>query len=232
MIFLRRSLTGHRSAFVVFAWATKNRRSKRYSVFRSEPKIEPNQRSSGFVSISLPSSSTDPIVPRSFLNFSRCDILPDNSIEKKERKEKRKDESKAIWRFCWIGKQRVADQDSVGRDSMRGVAIRIRSTGNNSCTRARGNPGRSMATAALHDHVFVLLQYNVAFVEEIQHWDRRELGRGAARLWYLTRADQVHQGLDDRVIGRVHMGVQREIALAAAIICVVSVRCYDPVLEK
>lgn len=28
---------------------------------------------------------------------------------------------------------------------------------------------RSMATAALHDHVFVLLQYNVAFVEEIQH---------------------------------------------------------------
>lgn len=89
-----------------------------------------------------------------------------------------------------------------------------------------------MATAALNDHVFVLLQYNVAFVEEIQHGDRRELGGRAARLWYLTRADQVHQRLDDRVIGRVHMSVQREIAFAAAVICVVPVRCYDPVLEN
>ena len=94
------------------------------------------------------------------------------------------------------------------------------------------NPGRSMATAALDDHVFVLLQYNVAFVEEIQHGDRRELGGRAARLWYLTRANQMHQRLDDRVIGRVHMSVQREIAFAAAIICVVSVRCYDPVLQN
>lgn len=34
---------------------------------------------------------------------------------------------------------------------------------------ARLHTCRSMATAALHDHVFVLLQYNVAFVEEIQH---------------------------------------------------------------
>ena len=89
-----------------------------------------------------------------------------------------------------------------------------------------------MATAALDDHVFVLLQYNIAFVEEIQHGDRRELGGCAARLWYLTRADQMHQRLDDRVIRRVHVSVQRKIAFTAAIICVVSVRRYDPVLEN
>lgn len=89
-----------------------------------------------------------------------------------------------------------------------------------------------MATAALDDHVFVLLEYNVALVEEIQHGDRREFGRGAARFWHLTRAHQVHQRLDDRVVGRVHVSVQREIAFAAAIICVVPVRCYDPVLAN
>lgn len=89
-------------------------------------------------------------------------LPPRDSIEKKERR---------IESDYWIGKY-MDCADSVSADStveieVRGVA-EIRGSAGNSCTRAC-NPGRSMATAALHDHVFVLLQYNVAFVEEIQH---------------------------------------------------------------
>jgi hypothetical protein len=87
-----------------------------------------------------------------------------------------------------------------------------------------------VAAAALDDHVLVLFEYDVALVEEVEDGDGRELGRGAAGLGHLARVHQVHQGLDDRVVGRVHVGVEREVALAAAVISVVAVGRDYPVL--
>jgi len=92
---------------------------------------------------------------------------------------------------------------------------------------------RSLVTAAaLDDHILVFLENNIALVQEVQHGYRGQLGGRTTRFRYFSRTHQMHQGLDYRVIGRVHVSIQREIAFSAAVIRVISIRRNDPVLKN
>ena len=87
-----------------------------------------------------------------------------------------------------------------------------------------------MAPATLDNHILVLLKNNIALVEEVEYGNRRQLRRRAAWFRHLARIHQVHEGLHDRVVRRVHMSVEGEIALAATIVSVVAVGRDDPVV--
>ena len=89
-----------------------------------------------------------------------------------------------------------------------------------------------MASAGFHDHVTVLFQYNVRIVVEVEDGDGRKFDGRAARFGHPVRVHQVHERLHDGVIGRVHVSVQRERALAVAVECRIAVRCDDPVLQQ
>lgn len=112
-----------------------------------------------------------------------------------------------------------------------------------------------MAAAGSDHHVAVLLEDDVGAVVEIEHGDGVELRGGAAGLGNRVRVDEVnlggwafgrqtaegdptrapltvtHQGLHDGVVGGVHVGVQREGALALAVVRRVALRSDDPVLR-
>lgn len=88
-----------------------------------------------------------------------------------------------------------------------------------------------MAAAALHHHVLILLQDHVGALVEVEHWDAAQLGGGAAGLGYApVGVHEVDQGLDDGVVGGVHVGVEGEGALSVAVEGGVPVRGDDPVL--
>ena len=87
-----------------------------------------------------------------------------------------------------------------------------------------------MATTALHHHVAVFLQDNVAALVKVEDGDAGELGGGAAGLGHLVGDHQVDEGLHDGVVGRVHVGVEGEAALAVAVEGGVAVWSDDPVL--
>ena len=89
-----------------------------------------------------------------------------------------------------------------------------------------------MTAAALDHHVLVLLQNDVGALVEVEDEDRGELLRGAARFRDVVRVHQVHERLHDGVVGRVHVRVQREGALAGAVEGLVVVGGDDPVLDE
>lgn len=113
-----------------------------------------------------------------------------------------------------------------------------------------------VAAAGSHHHVAVLFEDDVGAVVEVEHRDGVELRGGAAGLGDRVRVDEVdlegggltgqtavepiapgfsgagtHQGLHDGVVGGVHVGVQREGALALAVVRRVALRSDDPVLR-
>jgi len=90
--------------------------------------------------------------------------------------------------------------------------------------------GQSVAAARAYDHVAVLLENDVRAVVEVEDGDGGELGGRATRLRHRQRLGEVRQRLYDGVVGGVHLGVQRERALAVAVECRVALRRYDPVL--
>ena len=92
--------------------------------------------------------------------------------------------------------------------------------------------GQSVAAARAYHHVAVLLQNDVRAVVEVEDGDGGELGGRAARLRHRQRLGEVRQRLHDGVVGGVHLGVQRERALAVAVECRVALRRYDPVLRQ
>lgn len=67
---------------------------------------------------------------------------------------------------------------------------------------------RSVAAAGFDHHVLVALEDDVRVVVEVEYHDGREARGGAAGLGRLRGVHQVHQGLDDGMVGRV--AVQRE----------------------
>jgi hypothetical protein len=89
----------------------------------------------------------------------------------------------------------------------------------------------SMTAAALDHHLLVLFQDDVGVIKEVEHRDRCQFRRCATRLGVLERVHQVDQSLDDSVIGGVHVGVEREAALACTVIGGVAFGRYDPVLR-
>lgn len=64
-----------------------------------------------------------------------------------------------------------------------------------------------MATATLDDHVFVFFKYDVALIEEIEHRDRRQFGGSATGFWHFSRTHEMHQCLNNCMIGCVHVGI-------------------------
>lgn len=89
----------------------------------------------------------------------------------------------------------------------------------------------SVTAAALDHHLLVLLQDDVGVIEEVEHRDRGQFRRCATRFGVLERVHQVDQSLDDSVIGGVHVGVEREAALACTVVGGVAFGRYDPVLR-
>jgi len=83
---------------------------------------------------------------------------------------------------------------------------------------------------ALHHHVLILLQNHVGALVKVEDGDAAELGGSAARLRHVEGRHQVDEGLDDGVVGGVHVRVQGEGALAVAVEGGVPVRGDDPVL--
>ena len=88
-----------------------------------------------------------------------------------------------------------------------------------------------MTAASADDHVAISLEDDVGVIVEVEDGDGRELGRRAARLRHGQRLGEVRQRLHDGVVGGVHLGVQRERALAVAVERRVTFRRYDPVLQ-
>lgn len=87
-----------------------------------------------------------------------------------------------------------------------------------------------MTTTGDDLHVPVLLQDDVGVVVEVHDGDGAELGGGAAGFGRRVLAHEVDERLDDGVVGGVHLGVEREGALALAVEGRVTVGRYDPVL--
>ena len=87
-----------------------------------------------------------------------------------------------------------------------------------------------MASAALDHHVPVLLEDDIGRLVKVQDGDARELCGRAAGLGHILRLHEVHQRLDDGVVGGIHVGVEGEGALAVAVERLVAVRRDDPVL--
>ena len=88
-----------------------------------------------------------------------------------------------------------------------------------------------MTSTALDDHVLVLFEYDVAALVKVEHGDGGERGGGAAGLGHLARVHEVHQGLDDGVVGGVHVGAKGEGALPVAVLGLVALGGDDPVLD-
>ena len=87
-----------------------------------------------------------------------------------------------------------------------------------------------MASAGLNHHVLVLFENHVGAFIKVQNRYATELGGGAARLGHVEGGHEVDEGLDDGVVGGVHVGVEGEGALAVAVVGGVAVRGDDPVL--
>ena len=87
-----------------------------------------------------------------------------------------------------------------------------------------------MASAGLNHHVLVLFKNHVGTFIKVQNGYATELGGGAARLGHVEGGHEVDEGLDDGVVGGVHVSVEGEGALPVTIVSGVSVRGDDPVL--
>ncbi len=88
-----------------------------------------------------------------------------------------------------------------------------------------------MTPACLDDHVVEFFQDDVGVVVVVQDRDGGQLCGGAAGQWGV-RVHEVDKGLDDGVVGGVHVSVQGEIALALAVIGSVGSRGDNPVLDE
>jgi hypothetical protein len=89
-----------------------------------------------------------------------------------------------------------------------------------------------MAAARFDDHVAVLFEDNIGIVVEIKDGDGRQLDGSTARLGHSIRIHQVDQGLNDGVIGSIHVSVQRKRAFSVAVKSRVAIRRDNPVLEN
>ena len=87
-----------------------------------------------------------------------------------------------------------------------------------------------MTATGFHNHVFILFQNNIWAFVKVEDRDSTELGGGAARLGNIEGGHQVDQGLDNGVVGGVHVSVEGKGALAVAVVGRVAVRGDDPVL--
>ena len=89
-----------------------------------------------------------------------------------------------------------------------------------------------MTPTSLDDHVGVLFQDDVVGLVKVEDGDVAEGRGGAAGLGEVVVLHEMHEGLDDGVVGGVHVRAEREGALAGAEEGLVVVGRYDPVLEK
>ena len=87
-----------------------------------------------------------------------------------------------------------------------------------------------MTAARLDHHVFVFLENDIRTLVKIQDGDSTELGGGATRLGHVVGSHEMDEGLDNGVVGGVHVSVEREGALPVAVVSGVTVRSDDPVL--
>lgn len=87
----------------------------------------------------------------------------------------------------------------------------------------------SVAATGSDHHVAVLAQDDVVAAVIVEHRGGTQLGRGAARLGDHVWLHQVHQGLQDGMVGGIHAGVQWKGALPLTVVSRVALRGDDPV---
>ena len=87
-----------------------------------------------------------------------------------------------------------------------------------------------MTTASFDDHVPVLFEDDVGRLVKVEDGDAGQGGRGTAGLGHVVGLHEVDEGLDDGVVGGVHVGVQREGAFTVTVVGRVSIRSDNPIL--
>lgn len=85
-----------------------------------------------------------------------------------------------------------------------------------------------MASAAFHNHVLVFFKIHICLVDVVQHRDWDQFCWSAARFGHLGRMIQVYQRLDDRMVGGVHVCIEREVTFATAVVRSIAFRCNNP----
>lgn len=89
-----------------------------------------------------------------------------------------------------------------------------------------------MASTAFHDHVLIFLQNDVGVVQKVEHRYWREFGGSAVRLGHFIRVHEMNQGLNNSMVRSVHVSVQGEVTLPAAVERSVAVWSNDPILTN
>ena len=87
-----------------------------------------------------------------------------------------------------------------------------------------------MTATRLDHHVFVFLENDIRTLVKVQDGDATELGGGTTGFGDVVRSHEMHEGLDNGVVGGVHVSVEGEGALPVTVVSGVSVRGDDPVL--
>ena len=87
-----------------------------------------------------------------------------------------------------------------------------------------------MTSARLDHHVFVFLENDIRTLVKVQDGDATELGGGATGFGDVVRSHEMHEGLDNGVVGGVHVSVEGEGAFSMTVVSRVTVRSDDPVL--
>lgn len=87
-----------------------------------------------------------------------------------------------------------------------------------------------MASTAFNNHVLIFFQNDIGVVQKVEYRYWCEFGGGAVRLGHFVRVHEMNQGLNDRMVCCVHVSVQWEVTLAAAVERSVAVWSNDPIL--
>lgn len=86
-----------------------------------------------------------------------------------------------------------------------------------------------MTATGLHHHIAVFLENDIVAGIVIKDRSGAQLCGGTAGLGDAIGLHQVHQGLQDGMVGGIHAGVQWEGTLPLTVIGRVALRCNDPV---
>lgn len=89
-----------------------------------------------------------------------------------------------------------------------------------------------MASTAFNNHVLIFFQNDVGVVQKVEHRYWCEFCGSAVRLGNFIWVHEMNQGLNNRMVRSVHVSVQGEVTLPAAVERSVAVWSNDPILTN